>query len=143
MTRRLQVYQTNEIIVTFDPNVCIHSGACLAALPAVFDVSRADWVRPAAASADEVADAVARCPSGALQSVRAGRLKPSGAESAEAVRLTVTPHGPTLVRGRFRMELPSGAMVERDSCALCRCGETGNPPFCDGSHVRVRFRSPR
>ncbi|MCL4867246.1 MAG: (4Fe-4S)-binding protein, partial [Gemmatimonadales bacterium] len=51
MPRRLQVYETPEITVTFDPTVCTHSGACVRGLPAVFDVKRKRWVRPEAASA--------------------------------------------------------------------------------------------
>ena len=67
MPKRLQVYETPEITVTFDPNVCIHSGVCVRGLPAVFDVGRKRWVRPELASAEDVAAQVARCPSGALQ----------------------------------------------------------------------------
>lgn len=67
MSKRLQVYDTPEITVTFDPNVCIHSGVCVRGLPAVFDIERKRWVRPELASAAEVAAQVARCPSGALQ----------------------------------------------------------------------------
>ncbi|HSD30294.1 MAG TPA: (4Fe-4S)-binding protein [Gemmatimonadales bacterium] len=66
-SKRLQVYDTPEITVTFDPNVCEHSGACIRGLPAVFDIKRARWVRPELASAEAVAAQVARCPSGALQ----------------------------------------------------------------------------
>jgi uncharacterized Fe-S cluster protein YjdI len=68
--KRIQTYAAPGITVTFDPNVCIHSGVCLRALPAVFDVRRRKWVEPEAASADAVAAAVDRCPSGALQYVR-------------------------------------------------------------------------
>ncbi len=67
MTKRVQVYETPEITVTFDPNICIHSGVCVRGLPAVFDVRRRDWVRAYAASAEEVAAQIKRCPSGALQ----------------------------------------------------------------------------
>ena len=67
MTKRLQVYETPEITVTFDPDVCIHSAVCVRGLPAVFDVNRKRWVRPELAPAAEVAAQVARCPSGALQ----------------------------------------------------------------------------
>ncbi len=142
MSRRLQIYHTDELVVTFDPTVCIHSGICLGALPAVFDVSRPDWVRPAQADADAVVAAVAQCPSGALQSVRAGHPR-STAVGAGPVRVIVQADGPNLVRGRVEVELPDGDRGTRDSCALCRCGQTDNPPFCDGSHGRVRFRSPR
>jgi len=67
MEGRLQTYEAPGIVVTFDPNVCIHSGVCVRGLPAVFDVSRKRWVRPDLESADAVAAQVARCPSGALR----------------------------------------------------------------------------
>lgn len=67
MAKRVQSYEAPGITVTFDPNVCRHSGVCLRALPAVFDVRRARWVEPEAATPDEVAAAIRKCPSGALQ----------------------------------------------------------------------------
>lgn len=72
MSKRLQVYETPQITVTFEPALCIHSGNCVRGLPAVFDVRRKRWVRPEAASADEVEAQIARCPSGALKSYRPG-----------------------------------------------------------------------
>jgi len=66
-TKRVQVYETADITVTFDPALCRHTGVCVRGLPAVFDVKRKRWVRPDAATPDEVAAQVARCPSGALQ----------------------------------------------------------------------------
>ena len=65
--KRVQAYAAPGITVTFDPNVCAHSGVCLRTLPAVFDVSRRRWVRPEAGSVEEVRAAIERCPSGALQ----------------------------------------------------------------------------
>ena len=67
MPKKLQTYEAPGIVVTFDPNVCRHTGVCLRGLPAVFDVTRHRWVRPELATADEVAAQVERCPSGALQ----------------------------------------------------------------------------
>lgn len=67
MTRRLQNYPTDAITVTFDPEVCRHTGVCLRRLPDVFDVRRKHWVRPELADADAVEAAVRKCPSGALQ----------------------------------------------------------------------------
>jgi uncharacterized Fe-S cluster protein YjdI len=71
--KRLQTYETDEIIVTFDPNICIHSGVCVRGLHAVFDVTRKRWVRPDLATADDVAAQIDRCPSGALQYQMKGR----------------------------------------------------------------------
>lgn len=65
--KRLQTYATPEITVTFDPNLCRHTGVCVRGLPLVFDVKRQHWIRPERAAAADVAAQVARCPSGALQ----------------------------------------------------------------------------
>ncbi len=67
MTHRLQLYETDEIAVTFDPDVCKHTGVCLRGLPLVFDIKRKHWIRPELATAEQVAAQVALCPSGALQ----------------------------------------------------------------------------
>ena len=77
-TRRLQVYESPEITVTFDPNVCIHSGVCVRGLPLVFDVHRKRWIRPELAAPGAVAAQIARCPSGALQFHLAQRGKDDG-----------------------------------------------------------------
>ena len=70
MTKRRQTYEAPGIIVTFDPDVCIHSGVCVRGLPDVFDIKRKRWIRPELQNPDEVAQQVERCPSGALQYVR-------------------------------------------------------------------------
>ena len=67
MGKRLQVYESAGITVTFDPNVCRHTGVCLRTLPPVFDIRRKRWIDPPAAPARDVAAAVRKCPSGALQ----------------------------------------------------------------------------
>lgn len=72
MPKPLQVVHTADIAVTFDPNICRHAGECIRGLPKVFDVSRPDWIHPGAAWPEEILAVVARCPSGALQAVRAG-----------------------------------------------------------------------
>ncbi len=67
MSKRLQVHETPDIIVTFDPNVCMHTGVCVRGLPRVFDVQRQRWIRPELAWPAAVAAQVLRCPSGALK----------------------------------------------------------------------------
>ena len=67
MAKRLQTYEGDDIVVTFDPSVCKHTGVCVRGLPMVFDVKRKRWIQLEHASADEIAAQVQRCPSGALQ----------------------------------------------------------------------------
>jgi uncharacterized Fe-S cluster protein YjdI/putative methionine-R-sulfoxide reductase with GAF domain len=75
--KRLQVYPSPEITVTFDPNLCVHSGVCVRTLPGVFDVRRARWIDVDRAQADEIARAIDRCPSGALAYYRNPERDPS------------------------------------------------------------------
>ena len=76
MPRSLQIYETPEITVTFEPAICTHSAVCVRGLSAVFDVRRRRWVEPEAATADEIHAQIARCPSGALKSYRPGEFVP-------------------------------------------------------------------
>ena len=151
---RLQVYETRQVRVTFDPAKCIHSGVCLATLPEVFDIRRRRWIDPDKASAQEVMAAVAKCPSGALQSSLVTAVFPAGAtdprdlpgddpapedDAAEpAVTITVRDRSSLLLSGAFRVVDAAGnTLREGTSCALCRCGHSKDKPFCDGSHKSV------
>jgi CDGSH-type Zn-finger protein len=45
-------------------------------------------------------------------------------------------HGPLWVRGGIPVESANGKQYTvRNRVTLCRCGKSGNKPFCDGSHV--------
>lgn len=49
--------------------------------------------------------------------------------------------GPLMVRGGVRVESASGESYEiRNRQALCRCGQSSNKPFCDGSHASVKYK---
>ncbi len=77
MTKRVQRYEGHGITVTFDPNVCTHSGVCVRGLPTVFDVRRKRWIELRDADADAVAAQIERCPSGALQYRRTAGDEPA------------------------------------------------------------------
>jgi CDGSH-type Zn-finger protein/uncharacterized Fe-S cluster protein YjdI len=71
----------------------------------------------------------------------------SGKTDMLAVRdgvLSVDPEtdGPLRVRGNLEIISGTGRVVARVSQArLCRCGGSGNKPFCDGTHAKIGFRS--
>jgi len=59
-------------------------------------------------------------------------------------KLTVEPllNGPLLVTGNFQVRNSAGEVVTiTKDRSLCRCGNSGTKPFCDGSHKRVGFES--
>lgn len=50
--------------------------------------------------------------------------------------------GPLQVRGNLEITSGTGRVVARVLQAkLCRCGGSGNKPFCDGTHARIGFKS--
>lgn len=62
----METYATDNIIVEYDKNVCLHAGHCVKHLKAVFDPGRSPWINPSAAPADKIIEVVRQCPSGAL-----------------------------------------------------------------------------
>jgi CDGSH-type Zn-finger protein len=49
--------------------------------------------------------------------------------------------GPLWVRGGIAIESADGTTYEvRNRVTLCRCGVSGNKPFCDGSHASIKFQ---
>ena len=67
----------------------------------------------------------------------------AGVESTSG-QLSIKPleNGPLLVTGGVTLIAGSGRSAWRgDRVALCRCGESKNKPFCDGSHKEAGFRS--
>ena len=52
-------------------------------------------------------------------------------------------NGPLIVKGEIEVLDSSGNPMTppRPSVALCRCGQSANKPFCDGTHGKVGFQS--
>src|SRR2546426_12756939 len=70
VTKRRQTYEADGITVTFDPDVCIHSGVGVRGLPDVFDIKRKRWIRPELQPPEAVAAQAMESPAGALPFVR-------------------------------------------------------------------------
>lgn len=49
--------------------------------------------------------------------------------------------GPIMLRGGIPVKSSNGSFFEvRNRQALCRCGQSGNKPFCDGTHASMKFQ---
>lgn len=145
----MKEYKNKDIIVYWYPEQCAHLGTCLRLLPEVFCVSRRPWVNVDAAPPEEIIHCIDRCPSGALRySLPEGsRVDPElmkGVGSVDdmknapsAVKVKVIKNGPYLVEGATQLVCSDGTPIYAGSrLALCSCGCTQNPPFCDGSHIQ-------
>ena len=126
------------IEVTWDGSLCIHVEECVRAKGALFVAGRKPWFQAGDASVESVAEVVERCPTGALF-----HRRDDGVEEVPASRNTivVSPDGPLYLRGELEIEgTPDDAPGLKTRAGLCRCGASGNKPFCDGSHARAGFR---
>jgi CDGSH-type Zn-finger protein len=63
-------------------------------------------------------------------------------EQTEKTVIRVLQNGPCIVAGHYEIIDSEGQKIEvpTKQAALCRCGATQNPPFCDGSHSRIGFQ---
>lgn len=57
------------------------------------------------------------------------------------ITISLIKDGPITFRGRLRLHNQFGQECVKMRGSLCRCGQSANKPFCDGSHERVGFRS--
>lgn len=59
-------------------------------------------------------------------------------------KVTVLRNGPLRIEGDFEILDPAGSaygLAGRTVLSLCRCGQSQNKPFCDGSHNMASFKS--
>jgi len=131
-------YPGDEVTIVWQPHKCIHSERCWRNLPEVFRYGQKPWVDPNGASGDAIRSQIEKCPSGALTYL--------GQEHRESVGETelsakLVPNGPIIVEGEVKFSHPDGSTTVEKNPVLCRCGASGNKPFCDGSHKRIGFEA--
>lgn len=65
-----------------------------------------------------------------------------GSTASGKLSVTLANNGPLLLDGPVTIVSAGGVPTFRgDKAALCRCGQSKNKPFCDGSHKAAGFRS--
>ena len=134
---RLDRYEGEGITVLDNRGTCCHYGNCTDHLPEVFHNKGEPFVTPDGAESDKIVDIVKQCPSGALGYIRDG-VRYEGETRDEEI--FVSHNASYYVRGGIELEgvpMNGGALAEH--YALCRCGQSKNKPFCDGSHWYAKF----
>ena len=62
-------------------------------------------------------------------------------ERPSKLTLSLIKNGPVTFRGRLRLHNNLGQECVKQRGSLCRCGQSANKPFCDGSHEKTGFRT--
>ncbi len=136
----IEVVSGKEATIHFNAQKCIHSRSCVLSHPDVFvpNVVGA-WIHPDAQPAAELMRIAQNCPSGAITVVRHSAGAEAAADSnglpiVNTVR--VRENGPLAVEAEL---LINGQPQANPRATLCRCGQSQNKPFCDGSHGAAAF----
>ncbi len=135
---QLDTYRGSQVVVSDNRGICSHAGFCTDNLPEVWRSGVEPWIDPDGAAPDDVVRVVRMCPSGALSYATDGDRQTAFHDTPE---VQVSKDGPYWVRGGVVLErVEYGDGGSREHCALCRCGQSRNKPFCDGSHWYAGFR---
>jgi CDGSH-type Zn-finger protein/uncharacterized Fe-S cluster protein YjdI len=132
---QVEIAEGRDLVISFNARLCIHARFCVLGEPGVFKANVVGpWIAPDDATSTEGLIGVARnCPSGAITY----RRKDGGEdEPAPPVNLVqVRENGPLALRAALVLD---GAAAG-NRATLCRCGQSKNKPYCDGSHVAAGF----
>ena len=127
MQEKILQYPGVEVSVKYDLKRCIHAAECVKGLPGVFDPDKKPWIDPDQAGAEDVAEVVMRCPTGALKFI-----PHEGDEEVvpDLNTVVIDPDGPLYIRGNLQIKNTDGELVLEDTrVALCRCGASRNKPL--------------
>ena len=135
--QKTEVFEGQKIRVISDPSRCMYAGECGGSgLKAVF--SKENWINPDGADVDMIIDIIERCPSGSLSYER---LDNAPQEAPEINSIQPAANSALFFRGDLKISNQEGETLEKGlRLALCRCGQSDNKPFCDGSHVEAGFQ---
>lgn len=141
-------YSNGEVTVVWKPETCIHSAICFRGLHDVFDPQKRPWVNINGASTERIVEQVRKCPSGALSYFMNADMQSMEdtdttvkSEEANIINIEVLPNGPLMVKTDCIVTYSDGRReVKKGNTALCRCGGSGNKPYCDGTHRKNGFQ---
>ncbi|SHG98141.1 CDGSH iron-sulfur domain-containing protein [Cognatishimia maritima] len=133
---RLLTYEGKEVSVTFNPLLCAHAAECGRLAKHIFNASERPWVQPDNGTVDEVRAVIAACPSGALA---LADTDPAHL-TADRPHIHIQKNGPYWVLDVASPVPPQAENMSDRKYVLCRCGKSGNKPYCDGTHRDAKWR---
>ncbi len=56
------------------------------------------------------------------------------------IKITPIKNGPLMVEGKLKVLKENDELIkEGEKLFFCRCGQSSNKPFCDGTHKKAEF----
>ena len=131
-------YSKDDVTVVWQPKKCIHSANCWRGLPKAFNPKEKPWITLDNVSSEEIMEQVMKCPSCALS------IKSESENKSESVKtdteIVIIKNGPLQIKGSLSIKHKDGKEETQKEVYLCRCGQSENKPFCDGTHKKCGFK---
>lgn len=135
---RLIAYTGKEATINYNPLLCSHAAECGRIASDIFNPTQKPWIQPDNGTAADLEAVVTACPSGALSFAAASGVD-HRIDEARA-QIVVEKNGPYWVRDIAPPTLERAEGAADGKYVLCRCGLSGNKPYCDGSHRDAKWR---
>lgn len=140
MKKVTKQYTNGDVTIVWQNDLCIHSTLCWKNLANVFNPKERPWIKPEGATTEAIIEQVKKCPSGALTYFMNAELEASTAEVQGETIVEVSSNGPLLVYGNVTVKDAHGHETKKNKVtAFCRCGQSANKPYCDGTHRKIGF----
>lgn len=138
---RAMIYEGEEVHLLDDIDLCSWSRFCHTPRGKTWDLLEV-------AADKDIRDLMIKsaqdCPSGRLVPIDAKTGQDMEPDLPQELVISQDPErdcsGPIMVRGGIPVESATGRTYEvRNRQALCRCGSSHNPPFCDARHAVLKW----
>ena len=164
---RNRQYTNGEITVFWIPSKCIHATTCFRELIEVFNPGRRPWVNMEGGPSRRIAEVVNKCPTQAIiwkynkdltESERLSQREVAREEEnpqtltgpeeeakpkqdrIKPSNIRIMKDGPIVVEGKFKILGKDGDELKPSiMTSFCRCGNSKNMPYCDGTHRKIGF----
>jgi CDGSH-type Zn-finger protein/uncharacterized Fe-S cluster protein YjdI len=131
---KIEVAKGGAATILFEGKRCIHSRHCVLDAPTVFKANTpGEWIYPDAVPVETLVAVAHNCPSGAIRYQRHDGVADEAPPPVNQLR--IRENGPYAVHA----PLTIAGVGDGFRATLCRCGQSNNKPWCDGSHVTAKF----
>ncbi len=136
--KKTKEYSNGVLTIVWEPAICAHSEICIKSLPEVYNPYGKPWITIEKATTDQLKVQINKCPSGALSYYMNGEEPKL---EIEGTQVEVKLNGPLIISGNIQLtDVNGNTEGKTKKMAFCRCGDSSNKPYCDGTHAKIGFK---
>lgn len=129
-----EIVEGKDLTLVVDMKRCIHARFCVTGAPKTFIANVVGpWLHPDETPCEQLVEIAHACPSGAIAYRGKGHTPDESAPDVNMMR--IRENGPNAIHSPMTV---AGEDIGYRA-TFCRCGQSKNKPYCDGSHHDAGF----